>query len=52
MKKSIVLLFITTALCVWQAGEVFAVGFLKFEREFSGKGSADGVFSKNIRVGF
>ena len=52
MKKSIVLLFIAAALCVWGAGEVFAVGFLKFEREFSGKGSADGFFSKNIRVGF
>ncbi len=52
MKKLIVLLLIAAALCVWQADEVFAVGFLKFEREFSGKGSADGFFSKNIRVGF
>lgn len=52
MKKSIVLLLIMTALSVWQADEIFAVGFLKFEREFGGKGSTDGFFSKNIHVGF
>ena len=37
---------------MWQANEIFAVGFLKFEREFGGKGSTDGFFSKNIHVGF
>ena len=52
MKKTIVLLFIIAALFVWQATEIFAVGFLKFEREFGGKGSTDGFFSKNIRIGF
>ena len=52
MKKPIVLLLIVAALFVCQAGKVFAVGFLKFEREFGGKGSEDGFFSKNIQVGF
>ena len=52
MKKWIVFLLLIAALCMWQAGEIFAVGFLKFEREFSGKGSTDGFFSKNIHVGF
>ncbi len=52
MKKSIAFLLIMPALLVWQAADIFAVGFLNFEREFSGKGSTDGFFSKNIRVGF
>ena len=52
MKKLIVLLFSVATLFVPQADEVFAVGFLKFEREFGGKGSTDGFFSKNIHVGF
>ncbi len=52
MKKWIILLLLVPALCAWQADEIFAVGFLKFEREFSGKGSTDGFFSKNIHVGF
>ena len=52
MKKSIVLLLIVAALFTWQVSEIFAVGFLKFEREFGGKGSTDGFFSKRIHVGF
>ena len=31
---------------------VFAVSFLKLEREFSGKGSTNGAFSSNIHVAF
>ena len=52
MKKPIVFLLITTAFFVWRADEIFAVEVLKFEREFGGKGSTDGFFSKNIHVGF
>ena len=52
MKKSIILFFIVAALFTWQVGEIFAVGFLKFEREFGGKGSTDGFLAKSIHVGF
>ena len=52
MKKLIVLLLIVIALFILWADEIFAVDFLKFEREFGGKGSTDGFFSKNIHVGF
>lgn len=52
MKKLVVLLLIMEALFSWQAPEIFAVEFLKFEQEFGGKGSTDGFFSKNIHVGF
>jgi hypothetical protein len=52
MKKPITLLFIAYILFVWWADEASAVSFLKLEEEFSGKGSANGFFSKNIHVGF
>ena len=52
MKKSTILFLVVAALFTWQVGEIFAVGFLKFEREFGGKGSTNGFFSKNIHVGF
>ncbi|MCZ6678264.1 MAG: 6-bladed beta-propeller [Candidatus Poribacteria bacterium] len=52
MKKSIALLFMTYALFVWRADETRAVSFLKFEQEFSGKGSTNGFFSKNSHVAF
>ncbi len=52
MKKSIALLFIAILTLIMGADRAFAVSFLKFEHEFSGKGSANGFFSKNIHIAF
>ena len=50
MRKLIV---IFSALLLFSMGSVtFGVGFLKFEREFSGKGSRGGFFGKDINVAF
>ena len=38
--------------CLFSVNSVFGVSYLKFEREFSGKGSTDGAFGSNIRVAF
>ena len=37
---------------LFSVNAVYAVSFLKFEREFSGKGSTDGAFGKKIHVAF
>ena len=53
MKK--VCMFLSTVLCASIFSNVnpaFGVDYLKLEREFSGKGSADGAFSANIHVAF
>lgn len=53
MKK--VCMFLSTVLCTsifLGINSGLAVSFLKFEREFSGKGSTDGAFSSNIHVAF
>ena len=53
MKK--VCMFLFTVLytgSLFSVNSAFAVSFLKFEREFSGKGSTDGAFSANIHVAF
>ena len=47
--------FLFALLCAgifFSVSTVFGVSFLKFEREFSGKGSTDGAFSPNTRVAF
>ena len=52
MKRSIALLAIAYMILVWGMAPAFAVSFLKFEGEFSGKGSTNGAFSKNIHIAF
>ena len=53
MKELGVLLFtICLAGVVININAVYAVSFLKLEREFSGKGSTGGTFSANIHVAF
>ena len=53
MKKLGMFLFALSFAGVFiDANSAFGVSFLKFEREFSGKGSTDGAFSANIHVAF
>ena len=52
MKKTIALLIIACMYYIYGTGLAFGVSFLKFEREFSGKGSTNGAFSKNVHVAF
>ena len=52
MKKLGACLLIAYGTLLCGLGSVFAVDFLKFEREFSGKGSTTGAFSPNIHIAF
>ena len=52
MKVPIALLTIACMILVWGTGLAFGVSFLKYEREFSGKGSTNGAFSKNVNMAF
>ena len=52
MKVPIALLTIACMIFVWGTGLAFGVSFLKYEREFSGKGSTNGAFSKNVHIAF
>ena len=52
MKLPIALLAIALMIFVWGTGLAFGVSFLKYEREFSGKGSTNGAFSKNVHLAF
>ena len=53
MKNMRILLFIVLSTSIlFGVDSVFAVSFLQFEREFSGKGSTDGAFGGNIHIAF
>jgi sugar lactone lactonase YvrE len=53
MRKQIAFWFIAcTFFLVCWANNAVAVGFPRFEREFSGKGSAGGFFGKDIKAAF
>ena len=52
MKVTIALLTIACMILVWGTGLAFGVSFLKYEREFGGKGSTNGAFSKNVNIAF
>ena len=49
--RKLIAFFSAVLLC--SVGSIaFGVGFLKFEREFSGKGASSGFFGKEINVAF
>ena len=49
--RKLIAFFSAVLLC--SVGSIaFGVGFLKFEREFSGKGASSGFFGKDINVAF
>ena len=52
MKLPVALLTVALMVCIWGSRMAFGVSFLKYEREFSGKGSTDGAFSKNVNMAF
>ena len=53
MKNMRILMFIVLSTSMlFSVNSVFAVSFLQFEREFSGKGSTDGAFGGNIHIAF
>ena len=49
--RKLIIIFLAVLLCFVDS-VTFGVGFLKFEREFSGKGSSNGFFGKDINVAF
>ena len=51
-KRTVALFLLLSGIIITGINSAFAVSFLKFEREFSGKGSTDGAFSPNIHVAF
>ncbi len=52
MKKLGIFLLLAYGILLCGVDSTLAVGFLKFEREFSGKGSTNGSFGPNIHVAF